>query len=325
MIHRLAITLAACVAAATGAGPATPLPAAVDDALPVYAPAQNFVGAAIASSGSSTVTNLLNRWSGAYQEFQPGVKFTISGAGSGTAPPALTSGAAQLAPMSRPMNDAERAAFRARFGYDPTELVVAIDALAVFVNADNPIESLSLEEVDALFSRDLRRGHEPVSAWGDLGVAGDLADQPIIVYGFRDTAGGYSLFRDLVLKGGDYRSDISVQPGSSAIVNGVGAYDNAVGYASQFFLTRRTRMVPIRDENGVAHAPDLASCENGKYPLARELYIYINKAPDKPLDPLVADFLRFVLSKQGQTIAAEDGNFPISAALAAEQLAKIED
>ncbi len=325
MIRRLAITLAASIAAATGAEPTTPLASAVDDSLPAYTASQNFVDAVIVSSGSSTVTNLLNRWSTAYQELQPGVKFTISGAGSGSAPPALTSGAAQLAPMSRPMNDAEVAAFRARFGYDPTALVVGIDALAVFVNADNPIESLSLEEIDALFSRDLRRGHEPVDAWGDLGLAGELADQPIVVYGFRDTAGGYSLFRDLVLQGGDYRSDISVQPGSSAIVNGVGAYDNAVGYASQFFLTKRTRMVPIRDENGVAHAPDLASCENGQYPLARELYIYINKAPDKSLDPLVADFLRFVLSKQGQAIAAEDGNFPISAALAAEQLAKFED
>lgn len=319
-IHILA--LLSTLAASRGALPA---PASVDPNLPHYVEPEQPLSGPVVSVGSSTVGNLLNRWSEAFRATHPDVTFEISGAGSGTAPPALISGAAALAPMSRPMNEKELASFRAAFGYDPTRITVAIDALAVFVNADNPIESLSLQEIDAIFSADRKRGGEIIETWGDLGLQGEWADMPLIVYGFRDTAGGYALFGDLVLKGGDYRPDISVQPGSSAIVNGIGAYPNAIGYASQFFQTRSTRMVPIRDEAGLIHAPDAESCEHGKYPLARELFIYINRAPGKPLEPRIEAFLTFILSHEGQTIAAEDGNFPLSQTLAAEQLAKLRD
>lgn len=319
-IHILALVSALAITPC-----ALPGPEIVDPNLPGYAEPEQPLSGPVVSVGSSTVGNLLNRWSEAFRALHPDVSFELSGAGSGTAPPALISGAAALAPMSRPMNEKELASFRAAFGYEPTRITVAIDALAIFVNVDNPIESLSLQEIDAIFSADRARGGQPIDTWGDLGLQGEWADMPVIVYGFRDTAGGYALFGDLVLKGGDYRTDISVQPGSSAIVNGVGAYPNAVGYASQFFQTRSTRMVPIRDESGVIHAPDAKSCEHGKYPLARELFIYVNKAPGKPLEPRVDAFLAFILSKEGQTIAAEDGNFPLSPTLAAEQLSKLHD
>lgn len=319
------IHILALVSALTAASPAVPGPETVDPNLPRYIEPDQALAGTIVSVGSSTVGNLLNRWSEAFRAMHPDVAFNLSGAGSGTAPPALISGAAALAPMSRPMNEKELASFRAAFGYDPTRITVAIDALAVFVNIDNPIEALTLQQVDAIFSADRARGGDPIKTWGDLGITGELADMPVIVFGLRDTTGGYALFGDLVLKGGDYRSDLSIQPGSSAIVNGVGAYPNAIGYASQFFQTRGTRMVPIRDEAGAVHAPDAQSCEHGKYPLARELFVYVNKAPGKPLDPVVDAFLSFILSADGQQIAAEDGNFPLSATLAAQQSATLHD
>lgn len=315
------VVLVGALGALIGASP-QPAMEFVDGGLPRYEAGEADLAGSIVSVGSTTVGNLLSRWADAFRALHPQTSVTITGAGSGTAPPALNSGAAALAPMSRPMNAGEIGAFRAKFGYEPTRITVAIDALAVFVNAENPIDALSMEQIDTIFSDDCKRGGETARTWGDLGLTGEWADMPLIVYGFRDTAGGYALFRELVLKGGEYRKDISVQPGSSAIVNGIGAYPNAVGYASQFFQTRRTRMVPIRDESGAAHSPDARSCENGKYPLARELFVYINKAPDKPLDPTVEAFLRFILSYEGQLIAAEDGNFPMSAPLAAQQIAK---
>lgn len=312
----LAVPFAACCAALAG-------PESVDPTLPRYeAPDAELTGD-INSVGSSTVGNLLTRWSEAFRAAHPDVDIALAGAGSGTAPPALISGAADLAPMSRPMRDVEIAAFREAFGYEPTSVTVAIDALAIFVNVDNPIESLSMQEIDAIFSADRKRGGEPIETWGDLGLKGEWAEEPIIVYGLRESTGGYALFNELVLQGGAFRSDLSVQPGSSAIVNGVGAFPHAIGYASQFFQTRSTRAVPIRDESGVLHAPDAKACEHGKYPLARELFIYVNKAPGKPLEPAVEAFLSFILSYEGQLIAAEDGNFPLSALLAAEQLDKL--
>ncbi len=290
--------------------------------MPQYSPVRAHSGTYF-SVGSTTVSNMLARWRTAFASYHPGVSIELLGGGSGDAPPALVSGRAALAPMSRPMNAAELASFTKRFGYEPTRITVAIDALAVYVNIDNPIESLTLAQADSIFSADRKRGGPPVRTWGDLGLTGAWAGRPVQIYGFRDTAGGYALFRELVMQNGAYRMDINVQPGSSSIVNAIGAYTGGVGYASQFFQTRRTRMVPIVDEHGVTHAPDRAACESGEYPLARELYIYINKDPDKPIDPWLHDFLSFILSEQGQRMAADDGNFPISAALALDERAKL--
>lgn len=274
----------------------------------------------IRSTGSSTVSGLINDWAIAFGSLHPGATVEVTGGGSSTATPALLSGSCDIAPMSRPMNEAELAQFRQKFGYEPTRIVVAIDALAVFVHKENPIETLSLAQLDAIFSATRMRGAEPADTWGDLGLTGEWADRPIHIYGFGDLTGGYALFRDLVLDGGDYNAAIRVQPGSSAIVNAVGSYREAIGFASQYFATARTRMVPITDENGVARDPTEAACLDGSYPLARRLFIYVNKKPGHPLPPNVAEFLRYALSRQGQSAAADAGMFSVPGDLAREQV-----
>jgi phosphate transport system substrate-binding protein len=218
------------------------------------------------------------------------------------------------------MNDSELARFKQTFGYEPLQIVVAVDALAVFVHKDNPVSALSLTQLDAMFSATRKRGGSPVDTWGDLGLTGEWAHRPVQLYGFGDLTGGYALFRDLVLDGGEYSAAMKAEPGSSAIVSAAGAYRGAVGFASQYFATARTRMVPIIGEDGKPHEPTEASCLDGSYPLARRLFIYINKKPDQPLPPNTAEFLRYALSRQGQTAAADAGMFAVPGELASQQI-----
>lgn len=291
-------------------------------ALPDYVKSQDVTGD-IRSVGSSTISSLINTWSSAFTSLHPGVAIDVTGGGSSTATPALLSGACDIAPMSRPMNDDELQQFTAKFGHEPLRIVVAIDALAVFVHKDNPVESLSLTQLDGMFSASRKRGSPPIDAWGAVGLTGEWTDRPVHIYGFGDLTGGYALFRDIVLDGGDYNASIRVEPGSSAIVNAVGAYREAVGFASQYFATARTRMVPIAGDDGVPHSPTEAACLDGSYPLARRLFIYINKQPGQPLPAPTTEFLSYVLSRQGQAAATEMGMFPVPADVAREQLAAL--
>lgn len=277
----------------------------------------------IRSIGSSTVSGLVNAWADAFSKLHPGASVEVSGGGSSTATPALLNSACDIAPMSRPMNDAELAQFKQKFGYEPLRIVIAIDALAVFVHKDNPIEALSLTQLDAMFSATRKRGGSPVDTWGDLGLTGEWAERPVQLFGFGDLTGGYALFRDLVLDGGEYSAAMKAEPGSSAIVSAAGAYRGAVGFASQYFATARTRMVPIIGDDGVPHEPTEATCIEGSYPLARRLFIYVNKKPGEPLPPNTTEFLAYVLSRQGQATATELGMFALPPELARDQIIAI--
>lgn len=274
--------------------------------------------------GSSTVAQLVDLWSSALSVHQPGLLTDVSSPGSGAALSALLSGSADIAPMSRPMNAAELKQFKDKFGYDITRVVVAVDALAVFVHKDNPVESLTLTQLDSIFSASRKRGGPPASTWGQVGLTGEWGARPIRVFGFGETAGGYALFKDLVLDGGEYVSSLKVEPGSSSIVNAVGAYKEGVGFSSQFFKTTRTRMVPIVGADGVAHTPDEQSCLSGEYPLARRLFLYVNKKPGQPLPDKSLEFISFALSRQGQESVVAQSMFAITPELAREQLAALQ-
>lgn len=273
--------------------------------------------------GSSTVAQLIDLWSAALAVHQPALQTDVSSPGSGAALPALLSGSCDIAPMSRPMTAAELKQFNDKFGYDITRVVVAIDALAVFVHKDNPVQSLSLTQLDSIFSATRNRGGPPATTWGHVGLSAEWASRPIRAFGLGDSAGGYMLFRELVLDGGTYTSSLKVEPGSSSIVNAVGAYKEGIGFSSQFFKTSRTRMVPLIGQDGLPHAPDELSCESGEYPLARQLYLYINQKPGQPVPDATAEFISFVLSRQGQESVVAQNMFAISPQLAREQLAAL--
>lgn len=298
-------------------------PVQVDPDLPVYQRVPGVSGN-LNSIGSDTLNNLMTFWAEGFQALYPNVRIQVEGKGSSTAPPALIEGTSQLGPMSREMKGAEIDAFERKFGYKPTAIRVAIDTLAVFVHRDNPIESLTLAQVDSIFSTTRKRGGPPVERWGDLGLTGPWANRPLSLYGRNSASGTYGFFKEHALLGGDFKPQVKEQPGSSSVVQGVANDPAGVGYSGIGYKTSGVRAVPLVGADGKPHEPTLENALNGDYPLARFLYIYVNKPPGRPLDRLTAEFLRYVLSRAGQEVVVKDGYYPLPAAVAEEELKKLE-
>ena len=288
----------------------------LDPKLEDYRPVSGVSGN-MKSIGSDTLNNLMTLWAEGFKAQYPNVKIEIEGKGSSTAPPALIAGTAQFGPMSRPMKPSEADEFEKKFGYKPTPVSVAVDALAIFVHKDNPIQCLTLQQVDAVFSKTRKGGlDKDIASWGDLGLTGEWAAKPISLYGRNSASGTYGYFKDEALFKGDYKDGVKEQPGSSAVVQGVATDKFAIGYSGIGYKTADVRAVPLAKRAGqcVEATPEQAYA--GKYPLARLLYVYTNKDPNQPLDPLRAEFVKYVLSMQGQQAVIKDGYFPITAKIA---------
>ena len=279
----------------------------------------------ISSVGSDTLNNLMTFWAEQFARYYPNAKVQIEGKGSSTAPPALIGGTAQLGPMSREMKGSEIDQFEKKYGYKPVGLRTSVDALAVFVNKDNPIKCMSLGQVDAVFSKSRRRGaKEDVATWGQLGLTGEWASKPISLYGRNSASGTYGFFKEHSLKNGDFKDSVKEQPGSASVVQGVTVDRFAMGYSGIGYATAGVRAVPLTEKDGGKCIE--ATAENsysGSYPLSRFLFVYINRAPGKPLDPLVREFARLMLSREGQEAVIKDGYFPIPATVAKEELNKV--
>lgn len=316
-----AIVAALGAAAGLFAGSAV---AAVDAALPDYKAASGVTGN-FSSVGSDTLNNLMTLWAEDFKRVYPSVNIQIQGAGSSTAPPALTEGTANFGPMSRMMKDQEIQAFEQKYGYKPTAIGVAIDALAVFVNKDNPIKGLSIPQVDAIFSATRKCGAaSDAKRWGDLGLTGDWAAKPIQLYGRNSVSGTYGYFKENALCKGDFKNNVNEQPGSASVVQSVGTGLNAIGYSGIGYKTSGVRALPLaKKEGGAFEEANEENAVNGKYPLSRILYVYVNKAPNKPLSPLELEFVKLVLSKKGQQVVEKDGYVPLPAKLAEKELAKV--
>lgn len=277
--------------------------------------------------GSDTCLNLMSLLGEAFQQQYPNVRVQGEGKGSSTAPPALIEGTAQLGPMSRAMKATELDAFEKKFGYKPTEFRVALDALAVYVNKDNPLatKGLSLEQIDAIFSKTRKGGHATdVATWGDLGLTGDWASKPISLYGRNSASGTYGFFKEVGLFKGDFKDTVKEQPGSASVVQGVENDMYAIGYSGMGYTTSGVHGVALSAKSGEpAFAPDVEHVLSGDYPLGRYLYIYVNKAPNQKLDPLVHEFMTFVFSAEGKAQVDKSGFIAVPGVIAAEEIAKL--
>jgi phosphate transport system substrate-binding protein len=274
--------------------------------------------------GSDTLNNLMTMWSEGFRSLYPSVKVEIEGKGSSTAPPALIEGTAQFGPMSREMKPGEVDAFEKKFGYKPARVSVAVDALAVFVHKDNPIKGLTLQQVDAIFSKNRKGGYpKDIVTWGDVGLTGEWANKPISLYGRNSASGTYGYFKEVALSNGDYRDTVKEQPGSSAVVQGVASDKYAMGYSGVGYKTADVKTVPLGKSEGKYYDATAQYAYSGEYPLARFLYIYLNKNPNQALDPLRREFIKYVLSKEGQMVVIKDGFFPISSMVVGQDFAAL--
>jgi phosphate transport system substrate-binding protein len=327
MIRKPFLTLSAAIvglASVMFAGLTIASSLTVDPNLPTYKLTSGVSGS-IKSVGSDTMNNLMALWAGDFRKIYPNVQVEIEGKGSSTAPPALIAGTATFGPMSRAMKNQEIDEFEAKFGYKPTGMRTSIDMLAVYVHKDNPIKSLTLQQVDAIFSK-TRKGGYPTSitTWGELGLTGDWADKPISLYGRNSASGTYGYFKEHALFKGDYKDSVKEQPGSSSVVQGVASDKYGIGYSGIGYKTADVIAVPLQADpaaEAVPASPEFAY--TGTYPLARFLYLYVNRKPGAELDPLRREFIRFIFSKEGQSSVIKDGYYPVNAKIAGEELTKL--
>ena len=319
---RRLISLALTGGLVLGAALAASAQVEVDSTLPQYERTSGVSGN-INSIGSDTLNNLMTLWAESFRAVYPNVNIQIEGKGSSTAPPALIEGTAQLGPMSREMKSSELDKFEQEFGYKPTPVKVAIDALAVFVHKDNPIEGLTLEQVDSIFSSTYKRGGTDIGVWGGTGLDGGWAARPVSLYGRNSASGTYGFFKSVALKKGDYKDTVKEQPGSSSVVQGVASDLGGVGYSGIGYKTSSVRALPLADQ-GAMYEPSLENCLSGDYPLARFLYIYVNKKPGAELDKLTFEFLNFINSKAGQEIVVKDGYYPLPGVVSADTMTMLQ-
>jgi phosphate transport system substrate-binding protein len=294
----------------------------LDPALPQYK-AVSGVSGNLNSIGSDTLNNLMTLWAEGFKKAYPNVNIQIEGKGSSTAPPALIEGTAQLGPMSRPMKAEEMDAFEKKYGYKPTEVKVAIDALAVFAHKDNPLKGISMKQVDAVFSKTRKRGGDDITEWGQLGLDA-WKGRPLSLFGRNSASGTYGFFQEHALSKGDFKATVKEQPGSSAVVQGIGADPYAIGYSGVGYKTSGVRALPVAGDDGKFYEANYDNALSGDYPLARFLVVYVNKKPGQALDKLTLEFLKFVNSKEGQAIVEKDGYFPMPAEVAAEVVGSLE-
>ncbi|WP_126456484.1 PstS family phosphate ABC transporter substrate-binding protein [Sulfuriflexus mobilis] len=296
----------------------------LDPSLPTYTRTSGVSGN-LSSVGSDTLANLMTLWAEEFKRVYPNVNVQIQAAGSSTAPPALTEGTSNFGPMSRKMKSKELEAFEKKHGYKPTEIRVAIDALAVYVHKDNPIEGMTIPQVDAVFSSTRKCGaDEDVSRWGKLGLRGAWTSRDIQIFGRNSVSGTYGYFKKKALCKGDFKSNVNEQPGSASVVQSVTASINGIGYSGIGYKTSGVKAVPLTKKAGTAFIPATAdNAANGSYPLSRYLYVYVNKHPNKPLAPLEREFVKMVLSKAGQQVVIKDGYIPLSNKIVEKELARL--
>jgi phosphate transport system substrate-binding protein len=297
----------------------------LDPSLPEYQRASGVSGN-LSSVGSDTLANLMTLWAEEFKREYPNVNIQIQAAGSSTAPPALTEATSNLGPMSRKMKSKEVAAFEKKYGYKPTAIPVAIDALAVYVHKDNPIKGMTIADVDAVFSSTRKcGGKKDITSWGDLGLSGSWKNRDIQIYGRNSVSGTYGYFKKKALCKGDYKNNVNEQPGSASVVQSVSSSLNGIGYSGIGYKTSGVKAVPLAKKAGkpfVEASPENAVSKT--YPLSRFLYVYVNKHPNKPLAPLEREFIKLVMSKAGQQVVIKDGYIPLPAKVVEKALKSIQ-
>lgn len=297
---------------------------AVAESIPQYK-AVSGVSGSLKAIGSDSMNNEMALWAEGFKKFYSGVKIEVEGKGSATAPAALIAGSAQLGPMSRPMKAEEISLFKKKYGYNPTGVKTSLDVLAAYVHKDNPLKNISMEQLDAIFSKTRKGGYaKDIVTWGDMGLKGEWAQKPIQAYGRNSASGTYGYFKEHALYKGDFKDNTKEQPGSSSVVQAVANDRYSIGYSGIGYKTAGVKALPLSGkknqtpiEANVAHAYD------GTYPLARFLLVYVNKSPTAALDPLRYEFFKYVLSAQGQESVEKEGYIPLTPQMVQTELKKL--
>jgi phosphate transport system substrate-binding protein len=315
----------------------------VDPRLPDWQPAEvksvpeeevNLVGADI-------MDEVALGWAKIYRKQYPKLSVTLDLRASGAGAPGLVSGKGDLAPVGREMFPAEVKSFVDKFGYPPLEIKVATGSVGslgktaasvILVDKDNPIDCLSLPQLDAVYSKSRKLGYKEVSTWGDLGAKGDWAARPIHLYGLKPVNGIEQYFKQVAMQGGEYKDNIQFVKGKgfthafTVAAEDMAQHPGGLTYALLANVTPNVKVLKVAPAEGQpCYAPNVENVYDHKYPFSRYVYIYVNRAPGKPLEPKVKEFLKLVLSKEGQQVVADERVFiPLQPDVVREELKKLD-
>ncbi|WP_437229843.1 PstS family phosphate ABC transporter substrate-binding protein [Planctomicrobium sp. SH661] len=301
---KLYVALAMMLVASTAAAQT-----AVDPGLPVYPRTENLKGNVV-MVGSYTMSQLGAVWADSFQKLYPEVEIKIDPKGSKNAVSSVISGEASFGLLSRQITEEEVKAFHDKFGYLPTVVTPALEPIAIYVHKDNPIESLSLAQLDAIFSKTLKRGaSKTATTWGDLGAAGKWAATPITCEARKDETGSQVFFQAAILGNGEFRDDVKEHVSNLELVKSVATTPGAIGFGGASFVTPDVKAIALkwRDED-----PAIKITE-ANYPLVRPLQIVINRDPNAQLSENQREFLKFVFSQKGQQDVILGGFVPVQA------------
>jgi phosphate transport system substrate-binding protein len=296
----------------------------LDPQLPAYRPIDKLEGK-IVLVGSDTMSQVAAEWRDRFQQFYPNVEITITVKGAANAMPAVMAGEATIGLLSYEATPEEIAAFTKAKGYAPKLVVPTLERIGVYVHECNPVESLTLAQVDAIFSKSLKRGEaKEITTWGAAGVSGDQAAEKISLRGRSATTGSQVFFQSLVLQGGEFRAGMTEEKDNLTLVKAIQADPNAIGFSGEMYQISGIKAVPISWKAGeAAYEIDSLADEHGSYPLVRPLQFVIDQAPDKELPAAEREFLKYVFSHSGQEDVVKAGFHPISAAPAKTALSAV--
>ncbi len=278
----------------------------------------------ITSVGSDSMASLMSYWAEGFKRHYPHINFQIQATGSSTASQALTQGTANIGPMSRQLNAAEIARFERVHGYPPTVLTVAVDAIGIFVQRNNPLNKVTVQQIDAIFSGTRWCGAaHPITSWEQLGVDKFHRKRSIELFSRSSISGTYDLFKEKALCGGDFVVFNNEMQSSKSVIQSIAASIGGIGYAALGQATREVKALSISPDGEKYFAPSYENVQSGAYPLTRYLYIMVNKSPFSPLTPLENAFLHYILSPEGQTIVVKSGYFSVEQSLLSRQINQI--
>jgi phosphate transport system substrate-binding protein len=246
--------------------------------------------------GSDTMVILSQRWAENYMKANPGKRVQVTGGGSGVGIAALINGTTDVANASRAMRDAEKARVRDRFNVLPTEVPVAKDGLAVYVQESNPVEQLTIDQLRKIYTGEL-------SNWKDVGGP----DAKIVLYSRENSSGTYVYFKEKVLGGDDFAASAQTLPGTAAVVNATAKERFGIGYGGAAYA-KGVKEVRLVGKDGQAYLPTAENVASGKYPLSRPLFMYTRGKPSGE----AKQFIDYCLSPEGQSVVTTVGYFPIS-------------
>jgi phosphate transport system substrate-binding protein len=309
----------------------------LDDALPAYEPRKAAIAGHFKAAASDVLPGLVKLWIQAFQKYYPKFQLDLEPPYAGSlGAKELVKGTLDMVFVSRELRPDDITDFRGKFGYDPLSVPISggsyrhfgfLDAVGFFVHKDNPIESITFDQLDAILSSTRHRSGAPIVKWGQLGLAGDWADQPIHVYGVQPWNGFEEFVRQRVLSipglRGEWRDAITYDKVVFPIAGRVAQDRLGIGYAGLAYVDAGVKLIALAPERSrPAYPPTYENVARAVYPLSRLIYLNINKTPGKPLDPALDEFLRFILSRQGQQAILQQKIFvPLRAQQAASSRA----